>query len=75
VETPVVAVYDANVLYAIPVCDCLMWVALEGLVRARWSVEIHEEWIRNLLMRRIGNTTRAFDVQGAHDYISMRWQP
>jgi hypothetical protein len=52
VESPAVAVYDANVLYALPVCDCLMWVALGGLVRAHWTAEIHEEWIRNLLARR-----------------------
>jgi hypothetical protein len=52
VEVPVVAVYDANVLYAIPVCDCLMRVALGGLVRAHWTAEIHKEWMRNLLARR-----------------------
>lgn len=49
---PVVAVYDANVLYAIAVCDCLMWIAVEGLVQARWSAAIHEEWMRNLALRR-----------------------
>ena len=26
-----------------------MWLALSDLFRARWSNDIHEEWIRNLL--------------------------
>lgn len=29
-----------------------MWLALAGRFRARWSVAIHEEWTRNLLLNR-----------------------
>ncbi len=70
-EVPVVAVLDANVLHAIPVCDCLLWVALEGLVRAHWTEEIHEEWIRSLLARRPDLTRatvppRFAEHQGSH---------
>ena len=47
-----VAVYDACVLYAAPLRDLLMRVALTGLVQARWSEEIHREWMENLLAQR-----------------------
>ena len=46
------AVYDACVLYPAPLRDLLLQLALTGLFRARWSDEIHEEWIRNLLENR-----------------------
>lgn len=46
------AVYDACVLYPAPLRDFLMWLALSGLYRARWTQEIHHEWKRNLLKNR-----------------------
>jgi predicted nucleic acid-binding protein len=46
------AVYDACVLYPAPLRDFLMWLALSGQFRARWSKEIHGEWKRNLLKNR-----------------------
>jgi predicted nucleic acid-binding protein len=46
------ALYDACVLYPAPLRDFLMHLALTGLYRARWSDEIHSEWIRNLLKNR-----------------------
>ena len=42
-------VYDSNVLYPAPLRDLLMRLALTDLFRARWTDEIHEEWMRNLL--------------------------
>jgi hypothetical protein len=45
-------IYDANVLYPAPLRDLLIRVAMAGLVRARWTDAIHEEWIRNLLRNR-----------------------
>jgi hypothetical protein len=45
-------IYDANVLYPAPLRDLLIPVAMAGLVRARWTDAIHEEWIRNLLLKR-----------------------
>lgn len=45
-------IYDANVLYPSPLRSVLMYLALTGLFRARWTMEIHEEWIRNLLINR-----------------------
>src|SRR4051812_43481660 len=43
------AVYDANVPYPAVLRDLLMWLAFLGVVRARWTDEIHKEWIRNLV--------------------------
>lgn len=45
-------IYDANVLYPAPLRDLLMWVALQDVVLARWTDEIHEEWIRSVLRQR-----------------------
>lgn len=45
-------VYDACVLYPAPLRDLLMHLALTGLFRAKWTNQIHEEWIRNVLKNR-----------------------
>jgi hypothetical protein len=45
-------VYDACVLYPAPLRDLLMRLALTDLYRARWSVQIHEEWIAAVLRNR-----------------------
>ena len=45
-------VYDACVLYSAPLRDLLMELALTGLFRARWTNEIHDEWMRNVLKQR-----------------------
>lgn len=49
--TPIV-LFDACVLYPAPLRDLLMHLSLSGLFRARWTNEIHEEWINNLLEQR-----------------------
>ena len=45
-------IYDANVLYPAPLRSVLMFLAQTELFRARWTWAIHEEWIRNLLLKR-----------------------
>jgi predicted nucleic acid-binding protein len=45
-------VYDANLLYPAPLRDFLIRLAMSGLVRARWTAAIHDEWMRNLLRNR-----------------------
>jgi hypothetical protein len=47
-----IAFYDANVLYPAELRNLLMHLALIGLFRAKWSAEVHEEWISNLLKKR-----------------------
>jgi predicted nucleic acid-binding protein len=49
---PAVAILDANVLYPAPIRDLLLQLAFSGLYRARWSAEIDDEWMRNLLAAR-----------------------
>lgn len=49
---PIVALYDANVLYPAPLRDLLIRVARAGLVGARWTARIHDEWMGSLLARR-----------------------
>ena len=48
----IIAFYDANVLYPAELRNFLMHLALTGLVQARWSNAVHEEWISNLLIKR-----------------------
>ena len=50
--TPKIALIDANVLYSAPLRDLLVQLAFDGLYQARWSVEIDDEWKRNLLAAR-----------------------
>lgn len=46
-------VYDACVLYPAPLRDLLMRLAVTDLFRAKWTDEIHDEWIRNVLANRV----------------------
>lgn len=46
------ALFDACVLYPAPLRDLLMELALTDLFRAKWTNQIHDEWIRNLLKNR-----------------------
>jgi hypothetical protein len=43
-----VCLYDANVLYPAQMRDFLMRLALGKVVKARWSEQVHEEWMRNV---------------------------
>jgi hypothetical protein len=62
---PAVAVFDACILYPFHVRNILVQAAVDRLVEARWTDEIHDEWIRNLAtsapaipMERLQNTRR-----------------
>jgi hypothetical protein len=43
------ALLDANVLYPAPVRDLLLQLAVVDVYKARWTADIHREWIENLL--------------------------
>ena len=45
---PPVVVLDACVLYPAAQRDLFMWLAATGNIRAHWTDEIHEEWMRNV---------------------------
>ncbi|HEY7086693.1 MAG TPA: PIN domain-containing protein [Tepidisphaeraceae bacterium] len=68
--TSFTVIYDANVLYPAPLRDLLMWVALQDVVLARWTEEIHEEWIRSVLRERPDlkrdQLERTRDMMNAH---------
>jgi hypothetical protein len=48
-DGPPTAIVDACVLYSAPVRDLVVRLAQAGLLQARWTDEIHDEWIRNVL--------------------------
>jgi hypothetical protein len=48
-DRPPTAIVDACVLYSAPVRDLVVRLAQAGLLEARWTDEIHDEWIRNVL--------------------------
>ncbi|HLB40863.1 MAG TPA: PIN domain-containing protein [Candidatus Babeliales bacterium] len=50
--TKLVVLYDACVLYPAPLRDLLMHLALTNIYQAKWTANIHEEWIRNVLLKR-----------------------
>lgn len=45
---PSVAVFDACILYPFHLRNIIVQAAVDRLVEARWTNEIHNEWIRNL---------------------------
>lgn len=47
-----IVIYDACVLYPAPLRDLLMRLSMTDLFRAKWTEDIHQEWIRNLLANR-----------------------
>lgn len=63
-------VYDACVLYPAPLRDFLMWLALTDLFKARWTNEIHDEWMRNVLLNRpdltVSQLTRTKNLMNAN---------
>lgn len=48
-DTPITVVLDACVLYSAPLRDLMIRLAQASLIQARWTAEIHEEWMRNVL--------------------------
>lgn len=46
------AVFDACVLYPAPLRDLLLRMAVTGILRARWTHRIHDEWTRAVLAKR-----------------------
>ena len=47
-DVPIIAVYDANILYPAPLRDLFIRLAQTGLVLAKWTETIHDEWTRNV---------------------------
>lgn len=64
------ALYDACVLFPAPIRDVLMHLALTDLYHARWTNQIHDEWIGAVLEKRPDLTRaqleRTRDLMNAH---------
>ena len=45
---PAVVIFDACILYHFHLRNVAVQLAVDRLVDARWTDEIHDEWIRNL---------------------------
>ncbi len=43
------ALLDANTLYSAPMRDLLLQLAVTDLFKAKWTADIHREWIEALL--------------------------
>lgn len=43
------ALLDPNVLYPAPLRDLLMQLAVMDMFHAKWTADIHREWIESLL--------------------------
>jgi PIN domain len=52
VNSDLIALFDACVLFPAPLRDLLVQLALADIFQAKWTDEIHEEWIRNVLKNR-----------------------
>ena len=48
----IIALLDACVLYPPALRDLFMWLAVDMLYQPRWTEEIHDEWMRNVLADR-----------------------
>ena len=75
-----VVIYDACVLYPAPLRDLLIRLAMTGLFSARWTDQIHDEWIDNLLKRRsdLGDRlarTRALMDTAVEDCLVTGYEP
>lgn len=76
-----VVLLDACVLYPAPLRSYLMYLAASGLYRARWTDQIHEEWMSNLLLNRPDlnrsqlERTRALMNQHAADCLVTGYEP
>lgn len=44
--------FDACVFFPAPLRDFLLTLAETELFRPKWTQQIHDEWVRNLLLRR-----------------------
>jgi predicted nucleic acid-binding protein len=52
VDSDLIALFDACVLFPAPLRDLLVQLALADIFQAKWTDQIHEEWIRNVLKNR-----------------------
>jgi hypothetical protein len=75
------ALLDANALYPAPIRDLLLQLAVEDLFRAKWTADIHREWIDALLRnephrdRAALERTRSLMDQAVRDCLVTGYEP
>jgi hypothetical protein len=57
-----IVLLDANVLYPAPMRDLLLQLAVMDVFRARWTADIHQEWIEALLRNEPHRTRSALET-------------
>lgn len=68
--------YDAYVLYPAALRSLLMYLAISNMYRARWTDQIHDEWIRNVLKDRPNiSATQLTETRRLMLKIAMYWPP
>lgn len=67
--TDFAVLYDACVLYPAPLRDLLMRLALTDLFRAKWTNQIHDEWMRNVVADR--QDLKIEDLRRTRDLMNM----
>lgn len=63
--TAPVLVYDACILYPFHLRNLFVQLAVDGLIQARWTDDIHEEWTRSVLAARPDLPRAQIDVARA----------
>src|SRR5882762_10430148 len=48
---PSIAVFDSCILYPFHLRNIIVQAAVDRLVEAHWTDEIHDEWMRNLMVQ------------------------
>jgi hypothetical protein len=75
------ALLDANTLYPAPMRDLLLQLAVTDLHRAKWTADIHREWIESLLRnephrdRSALERTRELMDRGTRDCLITGYEP
>jgi hypothetical protein len=75
------ALFDANVLYPAPLRDLLLQLAVTDLYQAKWTADIHREWIDSLLRnepqrdRAALERTRDLMDRGTRDSLITGYEP
>lgn len=67
-----IAIYDSCVLYPAPLRDLLMRLALTDLYQAKWTKDIHREWMYNLLKNRPDLTQERLESTRAKMDLNVR---
>lgn len=70
--TRFIVVYDSCVLYPAPLRDLLMRLALTDLYQAKWTKDIHREWIQSLLKNRLDLTEERLEITRAKMDLHVR---